>query len=314
MRVARLLPAAILLLGPPAHAQPVPAPTGERIPEVTVTTPEPRFVAPTQRDSIGRIWAPVLLNGQGPFRLVLDTGANRSVIVDRVAEVLGEGARSKTRLQVRGVTGTAVVPVARVETMEIGDLLLAPVDLPIVPDVFGGADGVLGNEGLLDKRIIIDFGRDFISVKRSWRERPAPEFQTLPITFRHSHLLVVDVLIGGVAAKAVIDTGAPDTLGNTALLDALKRSAKNAPEAEITGVTLDVELGKRVPVPTIRMQKVLIRGATMTFSDVHIFRHWRMTREPTMLLGMDVLGVLDQVIIDYVTRELHIRTRDARSR
>ncbi len=309
-----LLLIAALLACRPAHAQPAPAPPGERTPEITVTTPEPRFVAPTQRDRIGRIWAPVMLNGQGPFRLVLDTGANRSVIVDRVAEALGESARSKARLQVRGVTGTAVVPVARVETMEIGDLLLAPVDLPIVPDVFGGADGVLGNEGLLDKRIVIDFRRDLISIKRSWREPPGPEFQTLPITFRQSHLLVVDVLIGRVSAKAVIDTGAPDTLGNTALLEALKRSARDAPDAEIVGVTLDVELGKRVPVPTIRMQNILIRGATMTFSDVHIFRHWRMTREPTMLLGMDVLGVLDQVIIDYATRELHLRTRDAQAR
>jgi hypothetical protein len=33
-----------------------------------------------------------------------------------------------------------------------------------------------------------------------------------------------------------------------------------------------------------------------------------MTREPAIMLGMDVLGVLDQVIIDYRTRQLHLRT------
>jgi hypothetical protein len=33
-----------------------------------------------------------------------------------------------------------------------------------------------------------------------------------------------------------------------------------------------------------------------------------MLDEPAIMLGMDVLGVLDQVIIDYRTRELHLLT------
>lgn len=286
-----------------------PPATEAALPEVTISAPEPRYVAPTRRDRIGRIWAPVYIDGRGPYRLVLDTGANRSVIVDRVAQELGESARSDTRVRVRGVTGEAVVPVARVDSLEIGDLRIAPVNLPIVADVFGGADGILGNEGLRDKRIVIDFRRDSITVKRSKRERVGADFQTLPITFRHNHLIVVDVVIGNVPAKAIIDTGAPDSLGNTALLEALRRSAKDAPETEIQGVTLDIERGNRVRMPTIRMKNVTVRGAAFTFGDVHIFRHWRMTREPALMLGMDVLGLLDQIIIDYRTRELHLRTR-----
>ena len=138
--------------------------------------------------------------------------------------------------------------------------------------------------------------------------RPGPGFKTLPITFNRNQLMVVDVLVGRVRAKAIIDTGAPDSLGNIALLDALKRSTVDAPETEIVGVTLDVEQGSRVKMPTIRLQNISVRNAAMTFSDVHIFKHWRMTQEPAILLGMDVLGVLDQIIIDYRTRELHIRT------
>ena len=54
-----------------------PPPQGE---EVIVTAPEPRYVAPTLRDRIGRVWAPVYINGQGPLRLVLDTGASTSAV------------------------------------------------------------------------------------------------------------------------------------------------------------------------------------------------------------------------------------------
>jgi predicted aspartyl protease len=288
---------------PPAPAEPV-APLSE----VIVLGPEPRYVAPTQRDRIGRIWAPVYLNQQGPFRLVLDTGANRSAVTPTVAEALGVQARTTATAQVRGVTGITVAPLIRVSTMEIGDLLLQNVLLPVVPDVFGGAEGVLGNEGLRDKRIVIDFKRDFISIKRSGRERPGEDFETLPITMSRDHLLAIDVLVGRVRAKAIIDTGAPGSLGNAALLKALKRQVEDQPSTEIVGVTLDVEYGSRVPMPTIQMQNVKIRGAILTFSDVYIFKHWRMTSQPTIMLGMDVLGVLDQIIIDYRTRELHILT------
>src|SRR5687768_2955516 len=51
--------------------------------EVLVTAPEPRYVAPTTRDRIGRIWAPVSINGRGPYRFVLDTGASRPAITQQ---------------------------------------------------------------------------------------------------------------------------------------------------------------------------------------------------------------------------------------
>ena len=68
-----------LLFLAPAAAAPTPRE------EVVVQAPEPRFVAPTQRDKIGRIWAPVFLNGRGPadlrtsaLRLIFFTTASLS--------------------------------------------------------------------------------------------------------------------------------------------------------------------------------------------------------------------------------------------
>ena len=55
----------------PAQAATAPA-VSDQPPEIVVEAPEPRFVAPTRRDKIGRIWAPVMINGHGPFRMVLD--------------------------------------------------------------------------------------------------------------------------------------------------------------------------------------------------------------------------------------------------
>ena len=302
---------------PPPVPQPVPPPSGSPSAEnpnapaqtVVVTAPEPRYVAPTLRDRIGRIWAPVYLNGKGPFRLVLDTGASRSAVIPAVAEKLGLEAQTGRQVRVRGVSGTAMVPLLRVDQMDIGDLLLKPAMLPVVADVFGGAEGVLGNEGLQDKRIAIDFRRDLITVKRSRREPPGEGFRTLPINLLRGYLLAVDVRIGKVKTIAIIDTGSPQSLGNVALREALKRNPEDLPKSEVVGVTLDVEYADLVRMPTIYMDEIIIRGATMSFGDVYIFRHWQLTREPAILLGMDVIGILEQLIIDYRARQVHIKVR-----
>jgi predicted aspartyl protease len=292
--------------------QPPAQPDGD-LDEITVTAPEPRYVAPTTRDRIGRIWAPVYLDGKGPFRLVLDTGANHSAVIERVAVELGDQARSNSTARLHGATGTAVVPTIRVDELVVGDLTQERVKLPVVLDVFGGAEGVLGNDGLHDKRIVIDFKHDSISIKRSRRERPGEGFRTIPITFARDYLPIIDAHVGQIPVKAIIDTGAPDSLGNMALLNALKQRVGDSPTMDIVGVTLDIEHGYRVRMPPIYLQAIEVRGAALNFGDVYIFQHWRMTNEPSMMLGMDVLGVMDEIIIDYRTRELHIRSGHVRT-
>src|SRR5688572_30152178 len=132
----------------PTTAPPPVPPGGEpSIEEIQVEAPEPRYVAPTLRDSIGRIWAPVLINGKGPFRLVLDTGASKSALLPRVARAIGVPLQPST-MRVHGVTGSTVVSTVAIDQIEVGELLMGATTLPIVPDVFGGADGVLGNEAL----------------------------------------------------------------------------------------------------------------------------------------------------------------------
>ena len=91
--------------------------------------------------------------------------------------------------------------------------------LPIVPDVFGGADGVLGNEALGDKRIYIDFRRDRIEIMRSRSERPGVGMSKIPLKLTRGKLLAFKTRIGSVATTAVIDTGAQRTIGNQALRD-----------------------------------------------------------------------------------------------
>jgi len=284
----------------------------EQLQEIVIQAPEPRYVAPTRRDSIGRIWAPVMINGKGPFRLVLDTGASHSGVTADVAAALGIPLNSRPPVRLRGVTGTAVVPSIRAESLQVGELLLKPAILPIVTDALGGAQGILGTEGLDDKRISIDFRRDLIIIARSHNEVARSNYLVVPFTFQKGKLLVVKATMGGIPVDAIIDTGGQATIGNLALRQALARWRKEQGAASIDtiiGVTADQQMGEGVLAPAIRLQTIEVRGPRVTFGDMHIFEHWGMTEKPAVLLGMDVLGLLDALIIDYTRKELQVRTR-----
>jgi len=278
--------------------------------EVLVTAPEPRYVAPTTRDRIGRIWAPVMINGQGPYRLVLDTGASRSAVTRAVVDELGLPIRSDA-VRLQGTTGSAVVDAVRVKTLEIGELLIENATMPIVADAFGGAQGVLGGAGLEDKRIVIEFRRDRIDIARSHRQPAAPGFSVVSFKYRPADGMRVSATVGSIKVIALIDTGAQMTVGNLALRAALARRQGGQGESGqgIVGVTEDIQQAESARIPSIVAGELIVRNASILFSDLHIFEHWKLQSQPAVLIGMDVLGILDTLVIDYRRRELQIRTR-----
>jgi len=291
------------------------APAGAAAPnpvveEVVVESPEPRYVAPTTRDRIGRIWAPVLINGQGPYRLVLDTGASRSALVQRVVDDLGVPVEHDA-VRLRGVTGTAIASAVRLETMEFGELVVEDTRVPIVADAFGGADGVLGGDGLEDKRITIEFRKDRISVMRSHRTPAPPGHAVVRFKYTPERGMRVPVQVGSVKAIGLIDTGAQVTVGNLALREALarRRGQRDQYDDVVIGITEDIQTATLVRIPSITAGQMIVRNAPVRFTDLHIFDHWKLTSQPALLIGMDVLGKLDTLVIDYARRELQLRTR-----
>jgi predicted aspartyl protease len=292
---------------PASTPTPPAAPAEQPLSEIVVEAPEPRFVAKTTRDRIGRIWAPVLIDGKGPFRMVLDTGANHSAVIPATAAALGSPG-SAIATVVTGFTGSAVVPTISVERMEVGDLLLGPTRLPVVADVFGGAQGVLGNEGLAGKRIVADFSHDRLEIASSHGEPAHVGFSVVQLKVVEGGLLIADIKVGGIRCKAIIDTGAQGTVGNRPLQDALMRHPpRDAKRAQIVGVTLDVQTGDNLPAPQIELGGLTISGVHITFGDMYLFQHWHMTDRPVLLLGMDLLGSFDTLILDYRLKELQVR-------
>jgi len=285
----------------------------EQLADIMVEAPEPRYVSPTRRDEIGRIWAPVMINGHGPFRLVLDTGASHSAVTALVALALGIPTNQSAPVVLRGVTGFATVPTIHVDTLTVGDLAVDSTTLPIVPDALGGAQGILGAEGLAGKRIFIDFRHDRISITYSRGERSPRGFVDVPFYGLNGTLVVVDARVGDVRTKAIIDTGGQATIANLALKHALAYhnvQFGGRPD-QIMGATKDVQNGEIIATPAIELGTIRIMDSGVTFADLYIFKQWKLTSVPAILIGMDALGLLDTLVIDYRRHELQMRMSKA---
>jgi predicted aspartyl protease len=240
---------------------------------------------------------------------VLDTGASDSAITAPVASALGLAPDPSHPVLVRGVAGSAIVPTVHVDSLTVGDLELASLTLPIIADALGGAEGVLGASGLSDKRIDIDFLHDRITIARSHGQGAPFGFVTLPMEHTGPGLLMVRGSVDRVRVHAVIDTGAQRSIGNEALRAALvSRHVKGTPD-QIFDVTTAVQGGEMFVSPPIVLGGIEIRGAGITYGEVRIFEHWQLTHEPAILIGMDALGLLGALIIDYRRRELELRVR-----
>ena len=295
----------------PACCQAGTDPVDQELSEVLVQAPEPRYVAPTTRDRIGRVWVPVILDGRGPFRLVLDTGALRSAVTYETAAWLQKPLDASPPVLLQGVTGSEVTPTIKVELMEVGDLWIQPAVLPVVESAFGGAEGLLGTDGMQQHRIFMDFANDHIDIRRSQNQRAQKGFSTVPFLSNSINLIAVDAYVGLVPVQAIIDTGAQATVGNEALRRLLRRQVaqRGTTPDEVTGATGDKQSGVGLYVDSVQLGGIQVRGARITFADLHIFDTWKMQDRPALVIGMDILGLTDQIVIDYRRRELHIKPR-----
>jgi predicted aspartyl protease len=306
------------LLGSSAvGAAPVAAPLDTVLPEAVEagsTAPLGRdallFASPTTRDHIGRVVVPVMVNGRGPFRFIVDTGANHSTISPRLARELGLKPTEEASIILDGITGTAQVSFVTVDRLQAGDLTIQGTDLPVVwAPVMAGADGILGAAGLTEKSLLIDFQRNRVAISRGVEAEVRANSTKIHALRAVPGLITLATQVGGVPVRAVIDTGAERTLGNLALRDALRARRLHGVLAQMTsvyGATKEVELGEILVAPTIVIDTLRINDVAIVFGEFHIFKVWRMQDQPAMIIGMDVLGTVASLSIDFKNRDVYV--------
>ncbi len=96
------------------------------------------------------------INGGGPATLMLDTGASRTLVSPLALWRMGISTWFAPRGEIRGATGTTMVDIVRVESVEVGDARVGPM-MVIAHDIdFKEVDGLLGRDFLDNFNVNID--------------------------------------------------------------------------------------------------------------------------------------------------------------
>jgi predicted aspartyl protease len=297
-RVAALLGWSLLLPGCTASAPAalLRADSGE--PHPAIRSFEDRF------DRVDHIIAPVMINGRGPFHFMIDTGANRTVLAQSLVQRLGLGFDGENPVSLQGVIGNITVTTAHVDTLRSGAMHMENAFLPVMNGpVLQGLDGILGMDGFEGTRMSANFVRNQLTISASRGRLAAPKYSIVPVRFLSQRVLVADALIAGVRVKAVIDTGGSRTLGNLALLAAL-HSSEVEPQAvrptHVVDATEALQRGRKEHVPFVHIGGgITIANLDVTFAGFRVFDTWGLNDQPALLIGMDVLGSLAELNIDY---------------
>ena len=290
--------AASFVLAPAiAHAQ-----------SIVPATPEDQKIAAAS-DLNNHLTIKVMIGDKGPFRFVVDTGADRTVVSDEVAVALG---------LIRGpmVNVEGVVRSLPAQTVTLSDISFGPVRkehlvVPVLPRGLLDADGYLGLDVIDGYRVTFDFHNRALLVEQPRRSAmfdfERPNESVVPVVGRGGHLRAMNCRIDGVSTTTFIDSGAEVSVGNSKLFEALAEIDPSYLKLEtvlLAGVTGGTIVGRVTDINRIKINRLELYTTKVVISDLQIFDLWGLTDKPALLIGMNFLRAFNQVSIDYGRKEL----------
>ncbi len=185
------------------------------------------------------IYVQARLNGQGPFRLLCDTGGANIVTPDLAQKL---GLKTEGALQGRGVGEKSEdVGLTKVEKVQVGDVTVDNQVFGVYPlGAFASAEGV-SSSGLIGyevfKRFVVrvDYEKGLLTFTEPAAFSYTGKGTVVPFNF-NAHIPQVDGAIDGIAGKFDIDTGSRASLDILAPF-AEKHQFKERYPAKVEGVT-----------------------------------------------------------------------------
>ncbi|MBA3667465.1 MAG: aspartyl protease family protein [Sphingomonas sp.] len=292
--------------------KPIPAPT------TTMPTLPPAVIDNTlaiggeeinARKVSSRMTVEVRVNGRGPYRFLVDSGADSSVVGLRIARELQLPVGTPAILH--ATTGSAQVDRVLVDELSLGQSTVRDLELPALREQDLGGEGLIGIDALVEQRLMMDFEKRVIRAEDA-RQPAKLVHGEIVVTARRrrGQLILTQVSAAGLPIEAVVDTGSEITIGNLALRDRLIRGNRNkfvtVAVIGVTGATMNLQLAR---VDELRLGSVTLRDVPIAFADVPPFALFGLSKEPALLLGTDLLETFRRVSLDFRARKVRFQLR-----
>ncbi|QDZ06119.1 hypothetical protein FPZ24_00390 [Sphingomonas panacisoli] len=252
-----------------------------------------------------RMTVPVSIGASGPYRFVIDTGAERTVVSSELAGSLNLAAGRRVR--VTTMAGQSTLNTFMLPALQVSLVKPDTIEAPAVSAVNLGAPGMLGIDALKGHAVAIDFDRNMMEVRPSSKRRKSagPDDIVIRAKNLYGQLIVTDATYKGRRISVVIDTGSPVTIGNLAMLKRVRteKSLGNIGLLSVTGQWLQADY--RV-IDELEIAKIGFRSVPIAFADALPFKRFGLTDTPALMLGMDTLKLFRRVQIDFANREIRL--------
>jgi len=305
--------AAAIAQGPPGVGDPRPAPDKPNVlplPPAVIDnnlTVEGEDIKARKIDT--RMMVDVHLNNRGPYRFLVDSGADTSVVGLRVAGALQLPVG--TPVVLNGMTARNIVDRVKVDRLRLGSTDLTGLQLPALREEHLGSDGIIGIDALVQQRLMMDFEKRTVKVENSSVPYKALPGEIVVIARRkRGQLILTEVRAAGLRLDAVIDTGSEITIGNLALRNRIAKRAReklmSVNALGVTGVTVKLEMAV---LSELRVGSVTLTNVPVAFADLPPFDIFGLSKEPALLLGTDVLDTFRRVSLDFGGRKVRFQLK-----
>jgi predicted aspartyl protease len=261
------------------------------------------------RDAGGdRMTVPVRLGGSGPYRFLVDTGADRSAVSSAIASRLALASAGSAELH--SSSGVTTVATARVPSLEFTRPAQKAIEAAVLESVNMGADGIVGSDVLGSQRVQFDFENRTMTIVPS----ETPDFRDEPGTIvvearrKNGRLILVDAVANGQTVTVVVDTGSEVCVGNEALRRRLQgRNLVDLRQTvQLQSVTGAIISGDYMFVRELRISDITLKNLAVVFVDAHTFKQLKLDKTPALLLGMNALRAFKKVSIDFANRQFRV--------
>jgi len=259
-------------------------------------------------DGHQRMTVAVRLAGSGPFRFLVDTGADRTAISRQLAGRLGLEAGPGGKLH--SVTGVSQVDTVTVKQLQLTARTIGKIDAPVLEADHLGAEGILGTDSLRAQRVMFDFKNRLLSITPSQPRKQKDEAGTIVVeaSRRAGRLILTQAFADTQRLTAVLDTGSEVSIGNYALKKALlgRRLLDRNGKVELQSVTGEKLVGDYTFLRELEIGGVTLKNLAIVFADAHTFKQMQLNDRPALLLGMNALQAFDKVSIDFANKKLRV--------
>ena len=257
-------------------------------------------------DEAHRMTVPVSVSGRGPYRFLVDTGSERTVISRELATQLKlPSGRSAVLHSVMGANDVGTV---HIHHLKVSSNVISVKDAPALGASNIGADGMLGIDSLRSQRVLFDFKAKTMSITPSSQPLERMDGETIVIRARSrdGRLIFTQAKIDGRKVAVIVDTGSQVTIANFALLKAMTKRGHNLlPQTvmieSVTGEQMTAGISR---VPTLELGGLELKDLSVAFADAHIFRQLGLDGRPAILLGMNAMKAFDRISIDFAAKKV----------